>query len=254
MRPIEIGAILYALTLENGSYHNIGMAKAYGYGKLKCHDIRTSLKKTVEEYIEIFKEEISRWGRDVVGKAEWDYDRRIEVATLMAILKEHTDDEVRMPEMKYNTGEMKSDGKPETVNQFTLIKRNFQTLTEETDISTMQSEVEEERQARLAKEQEETEKRQEEAWKLREEAKKLRDQEELSNSLRAKVITFRGALRYAELLEGKDKTSKKLVIPDENSQNGKEKIKILKKKGAGCIIRVKFSNDKKSLILISIEN
>lgn len=71
--------------------------------------------------------------------------------------------------------------------------------------------------------------------------------------LLAKVKMFSGALRTAELIENSPKGSLKLVIPDENSQNGKDKIKKIKKKGAGCLIHVRLSNDKKSLILLAVE-
>jgi hypothetical protein len=125
------------------------MAKAFGYGKLECHDIRLSLSKTVEEYIAFFKKEISSWGENVLCKKDWDYGKRIEVATLMAIRSEHTDKEVEMPDMKHETGEFKPNGKPVTENQFEIVKRNFQTLKEKLDDSILQSDVEEEQTSNI---------------------------------------------------------------------------------------------------------
>jgi len=190
MRPVETGALLYALTLENGSYHNIGMAKAFGYGKLKCHNIQLSMGKSVEDYIAIFKEEISRWGTDILEKENWDYGKRIEVATLMAIRREHSNDEVKMPEMKHETGNVKEDGTPVTENQFTLIKRNFQALTENLDISSLQSDEEEERQARFAKQREETQKQREEEKQKKAAAKNEWKQKQKEEN--EKVITNAG--------------------------------------------------------------
>ena len=187
MRPAETGAVLYALTLENGSYHNIGMAKAFGYGKLECHDIRLSLRKTVEEYIAIFKKVISSWGENVLCKEDWDYGKRIEVATLMAIRSEHTDKEVEMPDMKHETGEFKPNGKPVTENQFEIVKRNFQTLKENIDNVILQSDEEEERQARFAEQREETLKQKEAERLARNKAKNEWKQKQKEEN--EKVIT-----------------------------------------------------------------
>ena len=144
LKSAEIGALLSAIILEKGSYHNIGMAKSFGYGKLECSDIKLNLKNTIDEYIAAFKCEMQKWGKEVHHDNNWDYDKRIEIATLLAIKKEHSNEDVRMLEMQKPTGKIRSDGKPQTENEFLNVKKNFQVLNENLDVSSMQSDLEEE--------------------------------------------------------------------------------------------------------------
>ena len=58
MRPVEIGALISALTLHQtkGVYHNIGQAKAFGYGKvIATVDNLKFLAKTPQEYMAEFE-------------------------------------------------------------------------------------------------------------------------------------------------------------------------------------------------------
>lgn len=59
LRPIEVGALLSALTLHNCSnvWHNLGLAKGYGYGKISCKIIQlTNFRKAEEDYLRLFEE------------------------------------------------------------------------------------------------------------------------------------------------------------------------------------------------------
>lgn len=62
LRKAEIGALLSSITFNQtgGCYHNIGMAKAFGYGIIDCKvKSLVGLKHTVGDYIDFFDETIS---------------------------------------------------------------------------------------------------------------------------------------------------------------------------------------------------
>lgn len=62
LRKVEIGALLSSFTFNNtpGTYHNIGLAKAYGYGAFTCQvSLSDDFKYSQAEYIKSFNEEIS---------------------------------------------------------------------------------------------------------------------------------------------------------------------------------------------------
>lgn len=138
LRPIEIGALLFAIKLQEGSYHNIGMAKGFGYGKLKCSEIKLSLEGSVDDYIACFKAEMNRWGKEVLQKPNWNYDTRFEITSFMAIRKEHSDSQVRMIEMRKDSGDRKSNGDPIYKNEYSEVKKHFLLLAEDVDDSARQ--------------------------------------------------------------------------------------------------------------------
>ena len=58
MKKIEIGALLSALTFHNtpNTYHSLGMAKPYGYGKVRVEiEALKGFEYTVEEYLKAFE-------------------------------------------------------------------------------------------------------------------------------------------------------------------------------------------------------
>ena len=62
LRKVEIGALLSSFTFNNtpDTYHNIGLAKAYGYGAFTCQvSLSDDFKYSKAEYIKSFNEEIS---------------------------------------------------------------------------------------------------------------------------------------------------------------------------------------------------
>lgn len=67
LKAIEVGALLSALTFNEtpDTFHNIGMAKAFGYGKCKFEI--TSMKgftKTKDDYLKAFETEMFRFCKD----------------------------------------------------------------------------------------------------------------------------------------------------------------------------------------------
>lgn len=61
LRPIELGALLWAIQLKDSKYycHSIGMAKPYGFGKIKI-DIAGLDKETIKDYCKKFTDYISQ--------------------------------------------------------------------------------------------------------------------------------------------------------------------------------------------------
>lgn len=99
LRKVEIGALLSAITYHHapGTWHNIGSAKGYGYGKLKCESITlTHLQHTEEEYLRAYEYEISMFARKEYDEA-WNQTKSMQ--TLGAIASEHDSESVRMMEM-----------------------------------------------------------------------------------------------------------------------------------------------------------
>lgn len=68
LRPIELGAVLSALTFhgQKGVWHNLGLAKAHGFGKFEILDVQLSSNfvHKASTYLEAFEEEMSLYGRE----------------------------------------------------------------------------------------------------------------------------------------------------------------------------------------------
>lgn len=100
LRKFEIGALLSAITLHKteGVYHNIGGAKSFGYGKIKCEIDEIKLNRLkyeeVDEYLQDFEREMPSWANPE------------HVNTLISILSEHKDEsEMKMMSLEdYKTG------------------------------------------------------------------------------------------------------------------------------------------------------
>ena len=63
LKKAEIGALLSALTFHGQSencFHNIGMAKPLGYGKIKIELSMPNLAHTQQEYLDAFESEITK--------------------------------------------------------------------------------------------------------------------------------------------------------------------------------------------------
>ncbi len=144
-RPVEIGAVLSALTLNGteGSYLNLGMAKSFGFGKcmVRLKDIKLSGFKQpdAKHYMHEFEKEMTAftYGNDHTYWAE-----NKSVAQLVNILSEHSDEAVRMMVLTDYT-----DSKNEKKNPFTALQEKGNQinswLTEEdwTGIKTKAEEV-----------------------------------------------------------------------------------------------------------------
>lgn len=196
MKPIEIGALLKAIKLEEGAYHNMGMAKGFGYGKIVCSNIKLNLKHSIEEYIQAFNNEMNTWGSLSYKNAEWNLAKRVETAMFFAIRKEHADQDVRMIEMRKATGKTRPDGKPETKNEFLEVKKNFQLIKEVgVNLSSLQKKSDSESRS------------QKEALKLaknnaKNEWKRMQKQENADkSSTEAQEITANQPLSFSQQLE-----------------------------------------------------
>lgn len=123
LRKVEIGALLSAITFHKtrGVYHNIGSAKGFGYGKLKCANLKLhGLNSDKEEhYLKEFEMEMNA----DLGE-EWRQTE--EVRTLMAIMSKHDDTCLRMMEM-----DKKKSPIGENEYAFYSKNKNFSKLKEE---------------------------------------------------------------------------------------------------------------------------
>ncbi len=103
LRPIEIGALLSALTFHKKSecFHNIGMAKGFGFGKLSIESISLSnLEFTADEYMQKFETYMSE------SVENWTSQNR----HLFSIFSDHDDNDLKMPNReKYNEIEEQND-------------------------------------------------------------------------------------------------------------------------------------------------
>ncbi len=127
MRKMEIGALLSAVTFNHtqGAYHNIGSAKGFGYGKMECanlslHDFAFS----EEEYLKAFEYEMSLFTK---AKYSCLWRETTQVKSLVAIMSEHENSDVRMMEMDVAKSPLQK-------NEYEYYKTNFSRL-EETDKS-----------------------------------------------------------------------------------------------------------------------
>lgn len=125
LRKVETGAILSALTLHKtkGAWHNIGLARGYGYGKLEIEDIKLSdgFAYTIDDYLKDFEHQMSVFTyTELPAKVMWT--NTPQVTTLVGILGEHENEDMRVMEIN-----SKDYGK-----EYIEAKRHFDKLTEKT--------------------------------------------------------------------------------------------------------------------------
>lgn len=95
LRPVETGALLSALTFHGTKnvWHNLGMAKGYGYGKVNISDINLKgLSMNVDQYLHEFEKEMNVFCAEK-GLGEWYLQS--EIGSLLSIHAEHDDDIVK---------------------------------------------------------------------------------------------------------------------------------------------------------------
>ena len=91
LRKAEIGALLSAITFHGADnvWHNIGAAKSFGYGKIKCVDIQLhGLKYDINAYMCHFELEMDAFTKKNVHQS-WCCTPQI--TTLLGIMSEHED-------------------------------------------------------------------------------------------------------------------------------------------------------------------
>lgn len=96
LRKMEIGALLSAITFHHtpNVYHNIGAAKSFGYGKLKCIGIELhGLKYDESEYLRTFEREMNSFTQKT---EHCDWISSLPMKSLVAIASEHDDADVKM--------------------------------------------------------------------------------------------------------------------------------------------------------------
>lgn len=119
--PQELGAILSALTLhqQEGVYHNLGMAKGYGYGKLELTKVSLNGFKhdKVKHYLEVFEEEMSDFTLEKYHKS---FTKTQQVRALLKIATEHEEKEVRMMELK-EYGQVKTEHRILSLEEYNVV-------------------------------------------------------------------------------------------------------------------------------------
>lgn len=124
LRKMETGALLSALTLHQtkGAWHNLGLAKGFGYGKLEIDSISLSngFAGTVDDYLKAFESQMSVFTY-TTSKVMWAATPQ--VTALMGILGEHDDADLRVMQLNAVI-----DGKK--TKEYVEAKRHFSKLTE----------------------------------------------------------------------------------------------------------------------------
>lgn len=125
LRKMETGALLSAITLHKtkGVWHNIGLARGYGYGKLEIDDIRLSsgFSFSIDEYLKEFERQMSIFTySELSSKVMWTNTEQM--AMLVGILGEHDDDDMRVMEINSEV----------YGQEYLEAKRNFDKLAEKT--------------------------------------------------------------------------------------------------------------------------
>lgn len=120
LRKVEIGALLSSFTFNNtpDTYHNIGLAKAYGYGAFTCQvSLSDDFKYPQDEYIKSFNEEISYFlqKKNSSLSSENCLNRLVSIASAT-----HTEEEMKQMDFKECA--------------FYREDRNFSTLSERTKV------------------------------------------------------------------------------------------------------------------------
>lgn len=121
LKPVELGALLLAIKPKQGAFHNIGMAKAYGYGKLISENIVLNLRgekqHSIDHYINLFKSAMETFTGN-------NWSNSDVITNLLGIMGEHSNDEMFVNESgKYRVM---------SLNEYKQFKKNsnFSKLTE----------------------------------------------------------------------------------------------------------------------------
>ena len=121
LRKAEIGALISAITFHGNStqkvYHNLGLAKSYGYGCVNCQIVALKgLKYPIEEYLKAFEEEIVSYIRQ-------EYDEEFSI---------QNDESIQMLVKIAEATHKKEDMQHMQLGEFEQFKesRNFSQLTE----------------------------------------------------------------------------------------------------------------------------
>lgn len=112
LRKMEIGALLSAITLHNTKnvWHNIGLARGFGYGKLELENVTLSdsFAYSVEEYLKEFEFMMSVFTyTNLPSKSMWIDTKPISI--LMGIHGEHDEEDLKVMSLdEYGEGKKNS--------------------------------------------------------------------------------------------------------------------------------------------------
>lgn len=116
MRPAEIGALLSAITIHNTKdvYHNIGAAKAFGYGKIRLEgEVKLfGLNYTLSYYLKVFEDTMEDFYKREYPDSNNYWKTSDEIKTLLGTMAEHKYDDVRfMNPNEYKEAKKSNKGK-----------------------------------------------------------------------------------------------------------------------------------------------
>lgn len=149
LRKVEIGALLSAITMNRtkGCFHNLGLAKSFGYGKIECSVSLKGLQYDEKTYIRAFEEEMIGAG----------FDMNIEsgLQQLVAIASPHKFEDMQMMNLE-------GYGKGKNNNDFSILSespKHIATIIPENEKAEIKQKRREQDEARC-KQKEERERRQ----------------------------------------------------------------------------------------------
>lgn len=115
LRKVEIGALLSSITFhQSKAFHNIGLAKGYGYGKVDCYiDTMNGFKFQKEEYLSAFENELSQFLYNL-GAPLWSESEQVKA--LVNIANEHDNADLKMMGLK-EYGKYKNNSEFDTLKE-----------------------------------------------------------------------------------------------------------------------------------------
>ena len=102
LKKVEIGALLSALTIHetDGVFHNLGLAKSYGYGKIQIENVTLhKLRHNSDDYELAFEDAMDEFLTSCEGQETRWCDSK-QMTMLASILSEHDDRDVKLMNLK----------------------------------------------------------------------------------------------------------------------------------------------------------
>ena len=170
LKKMEVGALLFAITLHKQSrvWHNIGLAKSFGFGKLHCDQNSIKLNgftnKDPHHYIAAFVYEMNKFTKKLYHK-EWLETEQTN--TLFSIMSEHSDDEVQMMKLDEKNNEYRDTKSNEKYQPLKEIRFHTQEVLTDDDTNEFDA-IERKKQEAERKKQEEEKRKERERQFLKE--------------------------------------------------------------------------------------
>ena len=173
LKKVEVGALLSAITLHKQSkvWHNIGLAKSFGFGKLHCESLTLrGFNGKEHDYIVTFEREMADFTSKEYQGLSWLNTEQTKY--LFGIMSEHKSSELEMMVLKDYTKAKRNEEKKnnQTISIFAQIKnkRLLDKKYESHSVKT-QEDLNEEKEKREKEHKEQQEKLREQKRKEREE-------------------------------------------------------------------------------------